>query len=185
FIQFLIKLSDKESLKLILTPENTIYWYEQDARDTWISKIANKLVEQVVKEKITSQIKVTNTLTPTSKNKILPSATISTKYTASKSTDSAILNENGLKNGASVDEGYKEKVGELKELKVQLAKRNEIDESVKPQDNILDNLKKAHEEETLKIQKEKDEAILSKESDIEALKKEKEGEIEALKKEKA
>ncbi|CAG8839824.1 29607_t:CDS:1, partial [Racocetra persica] len=53
FIQFLVKLSDKESLKLILTPENTIYWYEQGAKDTWTSKITNKLVKQAVKEKIT------------------------------------------------------------------------------------------------------------------------------------
>ncbi|CAG8778388.1 8423_t:CDS:2, partial [Dentiscutata erythropus] len=53
FIQFLIKLSYKESLKLILTPENTIYWYEQGARDTWTSKISDKLVEQAVKEKNT------------------------------------------------------------------------------------------------------------------------------------
>ncbi|RIB05914.1 hypothetical protein C2G38_2218362 [Gigaspora rosea] len=49
---FLVKLSDKESLKLILTPENTIRWYEQGAKDTWTSKIADKLV-QAVKEKNT------------------------------------------------------------------------------------------------------------------------------------
>ncbi|CAG8842552.1 6233_t:CDS:1, partial [Racocetra persica] len=41
------------SLKLILTPENTTYWYEQGAKDTWTLKIVDKLVEQVVKEKNT------------------------------------------------------------------------------------------------------------------------------------
>ncbi|CAG8767172.1 16176_t:CDS:2, partial [Racocetra fulgida] len=41
------------SLKLILTPKNTIHWYEQGIKDTWTSKIADQLVEQAVKEKNT------------------------------------------------------------------------------------------------------------------------------------
>lgn len=36
-----------------MTPENTIHWYEQGAKDTWTSKIGDKLVEQAVKEKNT------------------------------------------------------------------------------------------------------------------------------------
>ncbi|CAG8642717.1 30435_t:CDS:2, partial [Racocetra persica] len=46
FIQFFVKLYDKESLKLILIPKNTICWYEQGAKDIWTSKIADKLLEQ-------------------------------------------------------------------------------------------------------------------------------------------
>ncbi|CAG8487578.1 17085_t:CDS:10 [Gigaspora margarita] len=41
------------SLKLILTPENTIHWYKQGTKNTWTSKIADKLVEQAIKEKKT------------------------------------------------------------------------------------------------------------------------------------
>ncbi|CAG8848285.1 17203_t:CDS:1, partial [Gigaspora margarita] len=40
-------------LKLILTLENTINWYKQGTKKTWTSKITDKLVEQVVKEKKT------------------------------------------------------------------------------------------------------------------------------------
>lgn len=36
-----------------MTPENTIHWHEQGAKDTWASNITDKLVEQAIKEKNT------------------------------------------------------------------------------------------------------------------------------------